>query len=166
VGDVVADYGAVLEEVNSPTESHMVHPESKLPYPKPVIEAALKMALQVTTDTQLREHLKVGLICLEDFVPDAEVASHPYEQNLQEAKALARQLGLDFDRPATQTGAGPELAHERDRGRQRGRPPRRRDGVPDRLETGRRQDPSGELDKRLPPPNVSNDQSAWPEKFL
>ncbi len=46
---------------------------SLLPYPKEDIRAALIRSIEVTTDDVNKEALEVGLLVLDDFVPDEEV---------------------------------------------------------------------------------------------
>jgi hypothetical protein len=87
--DIIAAYGAVLEAVSTGPEHHAVYPQSKLPYPKPVIETAFKVALAAVTDPQLRDQLQVGLTFLDDFLPDNQVANDPREQ----AVAIAQSTG-------------------------------------------------------------------------
>jgi hypothetical protein len=91
-GEVIAAFGAVLEAVSSGPEHHAVYPESSLPYPKPFIQSAFEAALEHVTDPQLQDQLKCGLIYLEDFVPDDEVATNPREQGY----LLVRQLRADL----------------------------------------------------------------------
>ncbi len=46
---------------------------SLLPYPKEDTRAALIRSIELTTDDVMKEALKVGLLVLDDFVPDEEV---------------------------------------------------------------------------------------------
>jgi hypothetical protein len=50
-------------------------PMSLLPYPKEDIRTALIRSIEVTTDDVMKEALKVGLLVLDDFIPDEEVSA-------------------------------------------------------------------------------------------
>jgi hypothetical protein len=47
--------------------------ESELPYPVATIRAAIERMLVGTDDPRLYEHLRVSLVCLREYAPDAEV---------------------------------------------------------------------------------------------
>ncbi len=68
---IVRDYGVVIESLE--TQLGMLVPMSLLPYPKEDIRAALIRSIELTTDDVMKEALKVGLLVLDDFVPDEEV---------------------------------------------------------------------------------------------
>ena len=68
---IVRDYGVVIESLEN--QLGMLVPMSLLPYPKEDIRAALIRSIEVTTDDVMKEALKVGLLVLDDFVPDEEV---------------------------------------------------------------------------------------------
>jgi hypothetical protein len=69
VFDIVGEYGKVLKG----TAKHTFGvPESKLPYSKKVIKNAIRVALLMTDEADIREHLKYGYISLANFVPDDE----------------------------------------------------------------------------------------------
>ncbi len=68
---IVRDYGVVIESLE--TQLEMLLPMSLLPYPKEDIRAALIRSIEVTTDDVMKEALKVGLLVLDDFIPDEEV---------------------------------------------------------------------------------------------
>ncbi len=68
---IVRDYGVVIESLE--TQLGMLVPMSLLPYPKEDIRAALIRSIEVTTDDVMKEALKVGLLVLDDFIPDEEV---------------------------------------------------------------------------------------------
>ncbi len=68
---IVRDYGVVIESLE--TQLGMLVPMSLLPCPKEDIRAALKRSIEVTTDEVMKEALKVGLLVLDDFIPDEEV---------------------------------------------------------------------------------------------
>ena len=59
---IVAEYGGVL--ARSPS---VVADITELPYPKDEIKRAILTMLYVTTDSQLREHLKGGFVSLAGF---------------------------------------------------------------------------------------------------
>ncbi len=65
----------------------MLVPMSLLPYPKEDIRAALIRSIELTTDDVMKEALKVGLLVLDDFIPDEEVPAdeevRDETQNLQ-----------------------------------------------------------------------------------
>lgn len=77
-----------MESVSTDPESNAVYPESRLPYPKVVIEGAIRAALEFETEPHMRDQLQVGLICLQDFLPDDQVANDARYQ----ASVLAREL--------------------------------------------------------------------------
>ncbi len=68
---IVRDYGVVIESLE--TQLGMLVPMSLLPYPKEDIRAALIRSIEVTTDDVMKEAIKVGLLVLDDFIPDEEV---------------------------------------------------------------------------------------------
>ncbi len=68
---IVRDYGVVIESLEH--QLGVLVPMSLLPYPKEDIRAALIRSIEVTTDDVMKEALKVGLLVLDDFVPDEEV---------------------------------------------------------------------------------------------
>ncbi len=68
---IVRDYGVVIESLEN--QLGMLVPMSLLPYPKEDIRAALIRSIEVTTDDVMEEALKVGLLVLDDFIPDEEV---------------------------------------------------------------------------------------------
>lgn len=68
---IVRDYGVVIESLEN--QLGVLVPMSLLPYPKEDIRAALIRSIEVTTDDVMKEALKVGLLVLDDFVPDKEV---------------------------------------------------------------------------------------------
>ncbi len=68
---IVRDYGVVIESLEN--QLGMLVPMSLLPYPKEDIRAALIRSIEVTTDDVMKEALKVGLLVLDDFIPDEEV---------------------------------------------------------------------------------------------
>jgi hypothetical protein len=65
---IIGDYGGVLAERTEP-----IQPISRLPHPKEKIEHAFRIALGVTKDEKMREHLRYCLLALDDFVPDEKV---------------------------------------------------------------------------------------------
>lgn len=77
VANIVGNYGKVLEE--SSNLGNLLHPLSKLPYPKEKIENALKTALGCVTDEYLSKAYQVALFSLEDFIPDDEVPKNREE---------------------------------------------------------------------------------------
>ncbi len=70
---IVRDYGVVIESLE--TQLGMLVPMSLLPYPKEDIRAALIRSIELTTDDVMKEALKVGLLVLDDFIPDEEVSA-------------------------------------------------------------------------------------------
>ncbi len=68
---IVRDYGVVIESLE--TQLGVLVPMSLLPYPKEDIRAALIRSIELTPDDVMKEALKVGLLVLDDFVPDEEV---------------------------------------------------------------------------------------------
>jgi len=68
---IVRDYGVVIENLEN--QLGVLVPMSLLPYPKEDIRAALIRSIEVTTDDVMKEALKVGLLVLDDFIPDEEV---------------------------------------------------------------------------------------------
>ncbi len=68
---IVRDYGVVIESLEN--QLGMPVPMSLLPYPKKDIRAALIRSIELTTDDVMKEALKVGLLVLDDFIPDEEV---------------------------------------------------------------------------------------------
>ncbi len=68
---IVRDYGVVIESLENQLGTQV--PMSLLPYPKEDISAALIRSIELTTDDVMKEALKVGLLFLDDFIPDEEV---------------------------------------------------------------------------------------------
>jgi hypothetical protein len=68
---IVREYAVVIESLEN--ELGMPVPMSLLPYPKEDIRAALIHPIELTTDDVMKEALKVGLLVLDDFIPDEEV---------------------------------------------------------------------------------------------
>ncbi len=68
---IVRDYGVVIESLEH--QLGVLVPMSLLPYPKEDIRTALIRSIELTTDDVMKEALKVGLLVLDDFVPDEEV---------------------------------------------------------------------------------------------
>ncbi len=68
---IVRDYGVVIESLENQLGTQV--PMSLLPYPKEDIRAALIRSIELTTDDVMKEALKVGLLFLDDFIPDEEV---------------------------------------------------------------------------------------------
>ncbi len=68
---IVRDYGVVIESLEN--QLGMLVPMSLLPYPKEDVRAALIRSIELTTDDVMKEALKVGLLVLDDFIPDEEV---------------------------------------------------------------------------------------------
>lgn len=67
---IISDYGVVLEKL---PKDQILHPISKLPYPKIVIEEALKLAIRKEENSKRKDDLKMCLIFLKDFVPDKDM---------------------------------------------------------------------------------------------
>jgi len=68
---IVRDYGVVIESLENQLGTLL--PMSLLPYPREDILAALIRSIELTTDDVMKEALKVGLLVLDDFIPDEEV---------------------------------------------------------------------------------------------
>ena len=58
----------------------LLHPASKLPYPKKKIKEALKKALGKIKDQQIKTALLIALITLEEFIPDNEIPKDREEE--------------------------------------------------------------------------------------
>jgi NADPH-dependent ferric siderophore reductase len=89
VEEIVTAYGAVLAE---PSALGSVRDLRSLPYSKEDIKTALMIALKVTVDAAIREHLKVGYISLADFqmLSDSEVRSlQLWDNALSSSKSAA-----------------------------------------------------------------------------
>jgi hypothetical protein len=69
VFDIIGEYGKVLKGTAARTFGV---PESMLPYSKKVIKNAIRVALLMTDDSDLREHLMYGYISLANFVSDED----------------------------------------------------------------------------------------------
>ena len=69
VFDIIEEYGKVLK--GTAKRSFGV-PESVLPHSKKVIKNAIRVALLMCDDNEVREHLKYGYISLANFVSDDE----------------------------------------------------------------------------------------------
>jgi len=80
--DIIGDYGKILENLPAKESSKLLHPLSLLPDPKDKIEKALKRALGIAQDKEIRSHLETALIALGDFIPDDEVPEDP-EENMK-----------------------------------------------------------------------------------
>ncbi len=68
---IVRDYGVVIKSLEN--QLGVLVPMSLLPYPKEDIRAALIRSIELTTDDVMKEALKVGLLFLDDYIPDEEV---------------------------------------------------------------------------------------------
>ncbi len=68
---IVRDYGVVIESLENQLGTLL--PMSLLPYPREDIRVALIRSIELTTDDVMKEALKVGLLVLDDFIPDEEV---------------------------------------------------------------------------------------------
>jgi hypothetical protein len=66
---IIGEYGKVLKGTAKRTFGV---PESMLPYSKKVIKNAIRVALLMTDDSDVREHLEYGYISLANFIPDEE----------------------------------------------------------------------------------------------
>ncbi len=80
VTDVVGEYGGVLDDLTADRSGSLLFPESALPRPREEIRQALEAALQVAKDGEFRAAFTMGLDRLQDFVPDDEIPSDPWEQ--------------------------------------------------------------------------------------
>ncbi len=68
---IVRDYAVVIESLENQLE--MLVPMSLLPYPKEDISAAWIRSIELTTDDVMKQALTVGLLVLDDVIPDEEV---------------------------------------------------------------------------------------------
>ncbi len=80
---IVRDYGVVIESLEH--QLGVLVPMSLLPYPKEDIRAALIRSIEVTTDDVMKEALKVGLLVLDDFIPDEEV---PADEEVRDEREI------------------------------------------------------------------------------
>ncbi len=80
---IVRDYGVVIESLEN--QLGMLLPMSLLPYPKEDIRAALVRSIELTTDDVKKEALKVGLLFLDDFIPDEEV---PADEEVRDEREI------------------------------------------------------------------------------
>ncbi len=80
---IVRDYGVVIESLENLLG--VLVPLSILPYPKEDIRAALIRSIEVTTDDVMKEALKVGLLVLDDFIPDEEV---PADEEVRDEREI------------------------------------------------------------------------------
>ncbi len=78
---IVRDYGVVIESLEN--QLGALVPMSLLPYPKEDIRAALIRSIELTTDDVMKEALTVGLLVLDDFVPDEEV---PFDEEVRDER--------------------------------------------------------------------------------
>ena len=67
---IIREYGRVLKGTAKRTFGV---PESMLPFSKKVIKNAIRVALLMTDEPDVREHLKYGYISLANFVSDEDV---------------------------------------------------------------------------------------------
>ncbi|HEV8669202.1 MAG TPA: hypothetical protein VGS01_00540 [Candidatus Limnocylindria bacterium] len=86
-----------------------LHSESELPYPKPVIETALRAAIASAPDEAERSRWASCLVELEHFLPDKEL--EPYWAALEHERECIRLMGRAnlehrFARP---NGLSPEM---------------------------------------------------------
>jgi len=94
VGKIVADYGAVLGE---PTGLGVVRDLRSLQHSKDDIKAALMIALGVTEDATMREHLKAAYVSLADFqeLTDEETrALHLWNSAMSSSTTTAKAISL------------------------------------------------------------------------
>lgn len=87
---VVREYGDVL---TSSAKNTFLISESSLPYSKKVIKNAIRVALLMTDDEDMREQLIFGYISLANFVPDEEA-----KKTKDISKELFAFLKMDEDR--------------------------------------------------------------------
>ena len=69
VFDIIGEYIKVLE---SSAKRTLIASESMLPYSKRVIKNAIRVALLMIDEEDIKEHLKSSYISLGNFVPDEE----------------------------------------------------------------------------------------------
>ena len=79
---IIHAYGKVLEDLSENEDALLLISEEKLPYPKEVIHTALEAAIEITKDEQMKDHLKGGLLFLNDFTSEKEVPSN-FAENLK-----------------------------------------------------------------------------------
>jgi len=80
---IVRDYGVVIESLENQLGTLL--PMSLLPYPREDILAALIRSIELTTDDVMKEALKVGLLVLDDFIPDEEV---PADEEVRDEREI------------------------------------------------------------------------------
>ena len=74
----------------------LLHPASKLPYPKEKIKEALKKALSKIKDKQIMTALLTVLITLEEFIPDNEIPKDR-EEEVREYKKITRKAKKEIE---------------------------------------------------------------------
>lgn len=87
----VSDRFEALVAVRSAVWQPRIRSESELPYPKTVIQAALRAAIASASDDFERARWAASLVELEYFLPDAEL--EPYWAALEHERACIRLMG-------------------------------------------------------------------------
>lgn len=92
-GDVrdVTDRFEVFVSERSLGWSPKIRPESELPYPKAIVQAALRAAVAAANDDSERERWTSCLVELEYFLPDREL--EPYWAALEHERECIRLMG-------------------------------------------------------------------------
>jgi hypothetical protein len=92
VQKIVNDYGAALASRNG-----LFADASELPYPKPVIKAAILAAISITSDEKMRALLKANFMSLADWQEgigpgphDMDVTTRPGETIQEQAKRFSQ----------------------------------------------------------------------------
>jgi hypothetical protein len=93
VMEIVGTFSQVME--HTPCQ---VRPESMLPYPKPVIENALRTALSALTDSASQQALRTALSELDTFIPDQQVPRDPEERAIEYIRRRTRREQPDGPR--------------------------------------------------------------------
>lgn len=84
---VVSEFGRIMESRSS--APLCLYSEEDLPFPKKEIRESIELLMLSPLDTTQRNHLEVGNIFLNDFIPDEEYCAIQEQQG-----ALGRVMGL------------------------------------------------------------------------
>jgi len=87
---VIEAFSRVMEDAPG-----QVQPESMLPYPKPVIEGALRTALSTLSDAGSQRGLRLALSVLDTFIPDDQVPEDPDERAMEYVRLIGRRARTD-----------------------------------------------------------------------
>lgn len=110
---IVIAYGEAMVSMRS-----MVADQSGLPYPKPVIKAALIAAISATNDAKMLEQLKSAFISLADWQEGIGPGPHVFnvtDKDLENPMATMKQIQANqsfTDVPARVAAEAQELSNE------------------------------------------------------